>query len=114
MVTVEYLVDPARAAEFAQVMEATRSARLRQGALSWGLFRDTSVPGRYVEYFVDETGSSTCDGTSASRRPTPTCGRVAWPSTSAKRHRRCGATSPRASPKHRRCCSDALGGGSSR
>ncbi len=55
MVTVEYLVDPARAAEFAQVMEATRSARLRQGALSWGLFRDTSVPGRYVEYFVDET-----------------------------------------------------------
>jgi len=36
------------------VMERTRRARLRQGALSWGLFRDTSVPGRYVEYFVDE------------------------------------------------------------
>jgi MFS family permease len=55
MVTIEYLIDPARAADFAQVMQRTRAARLRQGALSWGLFRDTSVPGRYVEYFVDET-----------------------------------------------------------
>ncbi|MBP6900893.1 MAG: MFS transporter [Burkholderiaceae bacterium] len=55
MVTVEYLVDPARAGEFARVMQATRQARLRQGVLSWGLFRDASVPGRYVEYFVDES-----------------------------------------------------------
>ncbi len=55
MVVVEYLIDPARAAAFAQVMQASRRARLRQGALSWGLFRDTAVPGRYVEYFVDET-----------------------------------------------------------
>ncbi len=35
-------------------MQRTRRARLRQGALSWGLFRDTAQPGRYVEYFVDE------------------------------------------------------------
>jgi MFS family permease len=55
MVVIEYLIDPARAAAFADVMRATRAARLRQGALSWGLFRDTAVPGRYVEYFVDET-----------------------------------------------------------
>ncbi|MEY4910130.1 MAG: hypothetical protein RL260_3848 [Pseudomonadota bacterium] len=55
MVTVEYLIDPARAGEFAEVMRLTRQARLRQGALSWGLFRDTERPGRYVEYFVDET-----------------------------------------------------------
>jgi MFS family permease len=54
MVTVEYLIDPARAGEFARVMQATRRARLRQGALSWALLRDTSVPGRYVEYFLDE------------------------------------------------------------
>ena len=54
MVTLEYQIDPARAADFAQVMDRTRRARLRQGALSWGLFRDTAVPGRYVEYFVDE------------------------------------------------------------
>jgi hypothetical protein len=55
MVTVEYQIDPARALEFAAVMQETRRARLRQGALSWGLFRDAAVPGRYVEYFVDET-----------------------------------------------------------
>jgi MFS family permease len=55
MVVVEYLIAPARADAFADVMQATRAARLRQGALSWGLFRDTAVPGRYVEYFVDET-----------------------------------------------------------
>jgi len=54
MVTVEYQIDPARAADFAAVMQRTRRARLRQGALSWGLFRDTAQPGRYVEYFVDE------------------------------------------------------------
>ena len=54
MVTVEYQIDPAQAAAFAEVMQRTRRARLRQGALSWGLFRDVAVPGRYVEYFVDE------------------------------------------------------------
>jgi MFS family permease len=54
MVTLEYQIDPARAAAFGEVMQRTRSARLRQGALSWGLFRDVAVPGRYVEYFVDE------------------------------------------------------------
>jgi MFS family permease/quinol monooxygenase YgiN len=54
MVTIEYQIDPQRAPDFAEVMQRTRRARLRQGALSWGLFRDTSVPGRYVEYFVDE------------------------------------------------------------
>jgi len=54
MVTVEYTIDPARAAEFAEVMQRTRRARLRQGALSWGLFRDAAHPERVIEYFVDE------------------------------------------------------------
>jgi MFS family permease/quinol monooxygenase YgiN len=54
MVTVEYLIDPANAAEFDAAMQRTRRARLRQGALSWGLFRDAAQPGRYIEYFVDE------------------------------------------------------------
>ncbi|MDP3083868.1 MAG: MFS transporter [Rubrivivax sp.] len=54
MVTLEYQIDPTQASAFAEVMQHTRSARLRQGALSWGLFRDTAQPGRYVEYFVDE------------------------------------------------------------
>ncbi len=54
MVTVEYQIDPARADDFNAVMQDTRRARLRQGALSWGLFRDTTQPGRYIEYFLDE------------------------------------------------------------
>lgn len=54
MVTVEYLIDPAQAQAFNAVMQQTRLARLRQGALSWGLFRDTSFEGRYIEYFLDE------------------------------------------------------------
>ena len=54
MVTIEYLIDPARAHEFGQVMQRTRRARLRQGALSWGLFRDAAHPERMIEYFVDE------------------------------------------------------------
>ena len=54
MVTIEYQIDPGDAAGFADVMQLTRQARLRQGALSWGLFRDTAVPGRYVEYFIDD------------------------------------------------------------
>ena len=55
MVTVEYHIDPADAAGFHAVMQETRRARLRQGALSWGLFRDTAVDGRYIEYFLDES-----------------------------------------------------------
>ena len=54
MVTIEYLVDPARLAEFTAVMQRTRRSRLRQGALSWALFRDAAQPGRVIEYFVDE------------------------------------------------------------
>ncbi len=54
MVTIEYQIDPARAADFAEVMQRTRRARMRLGALSWGLFRDVAVPGRYIEYYVDE------------------------------------------------------------
>ena len=55
MTTIEYLIDPARAEEFREVMLATRKARLRQGALSCELFRDPSVPGRYLEYMLDES-----------------------------------------------------------
>ena len=55
MTTIEYRIDPARAAEFREVMRESRSSRLRQGALSWELFRDTKDPGRFLEYFVDES-----------------------------------------------------------
>ena len=54
LVTIEYFIDPQRAEEFKRTMQETRRARLRQGVLSWGLYRDTSDPGRFVEYFLDE------------------------------------------------------------
>jgi MFS family permease len=52
MITLEYKIDPARAAEFESIMAESRSARLRQGAMSWGLFEDVHQPGRYLEYFA--------------------------------------------------------------
>ena len=52
LVTIEYIIDPARAAEFDAVMAETRSARLRAGAVSWGLFEDLQQLGRFVEYFA--------------------------------------------------------------
>ena len=55
MVTIEYVVDPARAAEFDAIMAQTRSGRLRAGAVSWGLFEDIERPGRFVEYFACDT-----------------------------------------------------------
>ena len=52
MVTLEYLIDPQRKGEFEAIMGESRSARLRQGAVSWGLFEDLQRPGRFVEYFA--------------------------------------------------------------
>lgn len=51
---IEYRIDPARVDEFRSVMQETRRSRLRGGALSWELFRDTLDPDRFIEYFVDE------------------------------------------------------------
>jgi MFS family permease len=55
MVTVQYQIDPARTQEFLAVMQESRVNRLQKGALSWGLFQDTERPGRFVEYFLDES-----------------------------------------------------------
>jgi len=55
LVTIEYRIDPARAADFRAVMQDSRRARLRLGALSWELLHDVSEPGRYIEYFIDES-----------------------------------------------------------
>ncbi|MBV0881311.1 MFS transporter [Noviherbaspirillum sp. L7-7A] len=54
-VTIEYLIDPARSAEFMALMQESRRSRLRQGALSWDLLRDLGEPGRYLEQIVDES-----------------------------------------------------------
>lgn len=53
MVQIEFRIDPARASEFMTLMQESRGARLRNGALSWELFQDVAQPGRFVEYFVD-------------------------------------------------------------
>ena len=55
MVTLEYVIDPSRKAEFESIMAESRSARLRQGAVSWGLFEDVQAPGHYLEYFACES-----------------------------------------------------------
>jgi MFS family permease len=52
MVTIEYYVDPGRTKEFEAIMAESRSARMRAGAVSWGLFEDLERPARFVEYFA--------------------------------------------------------------
>jgi aryl-alcohol dehydrogenase-like predicted oxidoreductase len=53
--TIEYLIDPARAAAFVELMQDSRRSRLRQGALGWELLHDMGQPGRYLEQIVDES-----------------------------------------------------------
>jgi MFS family permease/quinol monooxygenase YgiN len=55
VVTIDYRIDPARAAEFEAVMQESRRSRLRQGALQWHLHRDIGEPGHYVEQITDES-----------------------------------------------------------
>lgn len=55
LVTIEYRIDPARAADFLALMQESRRSRLRHGALSWELLRDLADPGRYLEQIVDES-----------------------------------------------------------
>ncbi|MDQ0588252.1 MFS transporter [Variovorax paradoxus] len=55
VITVEYLIEPARAAAFHLVMQQTRRARLSQGAIGWELLHDIGQPSRYVEQIVDDS-----------------------------------------------------------
>ncbi|MDG5976867.1 hypothetical protein H010_16494 [Hydrogenophaga taeniospiralis CCUG 15921] len=56
MVMIEYRIDPARAADFRQLMLGEgRRSRLRNGALSWELLHDIHQPERFVEVIVDES-----------------------------------------------------------
>ena len=52
LVIAEYRVQPERAADFIQAMQALRIVRRRDGAVRWGLFEDPTNPERYVETFV--------------------------------------------------------------
>jgi MFS family permease len=53
VVRVEYRIDPARESDFLALMQESRRARLRQGALECKLLHDLHEPGRYVEQIVD-------------------------------------------------------------
>ena len=55
LVTVEYLIDPARAGEFAEAMREFERILRRDGAMRWGLFADPSRPGHYLETFLVES-----------------------------------------------------------
>jgi predicted MFS family arabinose efflux permease len=55
LVTVEYRVDPQRAADFALAMLELGRFRRRDGAVDWGLFEDVAEPGRYLETFLVES-----------------------------------------------------------
>lgn len=55
LVTVEYLIDPERADEFAEAMRDFGRILRRDGATRWGLFADPSRPGRYIETFLVES-----------------------------------------------------------
>ena len=55
LVTVEYRVDPAGAADFVVAAESLEAVRRRDGAFRWGLFRDVADPGRWVETFLVES-----------------------------------------------------------
>jgi len=52
MVTVTYTVPPDHEPAFVAGMEEMRLARLRTGAVQWGLFRDAEAPQQFTEFFV--------------------------------------------------------------
>ena len=54
-VNVEYRIDPARTAEFMELMQESRRSRMSQGALDWQVLRDLYDPGRVVEQITDES-----------------------------------------------------------
>ena len=53
VVTIEYLIDPARASAFRALMEESRRSRLRVGAVAWELLSDINEPGRFIEVIED-------------------------------------------------------------
>lgn len=55
LVTLEYVIDPERAADFSRAMRELSRIRLRDGALRWGLFVDAARSSHYLESFVVES-----------------------------------------------------------
>ena len=55
MVSIRYVVQNDKRAEFVAAMQAVREMRRRNGAYFWQLFHDSEEPTRYVEVFMDES-----------------------------------------------------------
>jgi MFS family permease len=55
LVTVEYLIDPARVDEFRKAMDGVKRIVRRDGAMRWGLFNDQANESRYLETFLVES-----------------------------------------------------------
>jgi MFS family permease len=55
MITVEYQVQPADVPAFIREVHGLRKVRRRGGALSWGIYEDSAVQGRFIETFVVES-----------------------------------------------------------
>ncbi|HEY0430225.1 MAG TPA: MFS transporter, partial [Pyrinomonadaceae bacterium] len=55
LVTVEYEIEPERAADFVKAMREIKRILRRYGALRWGLFADPARPGHYLETFLVES-----------------------------------------------------------
>jgi MFS family permease len=51
LVTVKYVIDPAKAPEFLHQIHKYERVRRRDGAISWGVFVDTEAPNTYLESF---------------------------------------------------------------
>jgi hypothetical protein len=55
MISVSYEIDPADEDGFVAAIHDLRAIRLRDGAMRWGLFRDSADERRYVETFLVES-----------------------------------------------------------
>jgi MFS family permease len=55
LISVEYHINPESSTEFVATLHQLRRVRLRDGATSWQLYRDTADSSRYVEEFVVES-----------------------------------------------------------
>lgn len=55
LVEMRYEIDPEDADDFVAAMQPVRKLRLRNGAITWGLFQDTADERLFVEVFVDES-----------------------------------------------------------